>query len=483
MRSAGILLLVAAVALPAVAATPVQGELVVGGIRFDAPAAGRLQLHALYANDTSGVARFELVASTVELRVWRSEGVEVGLAPMPVVVRPTVDEEVHVLTDVRIALTGVDHAGWLGVRWSPDAEAATLAPGSAVAFRASSDLGLPGTAPDTRDPDKPYFRETLADPHLLVEGATGLSLRGSGQVRLAGLDLDIDARENRTRLHTGTERPDGPAGSNVAVWANLNFMDGTVHVEGLGGAQAQAIDATLAWSGPARLRDVEGGLHDGDRAWLPQAPDALISGDFEARLAPVPDGVRVDLTGDLAGGTLAAMTRAPAPADALVDVLPWALVGLGIAAGGGLTYVALRGRAASRTPTPEDLLDLALQAAEADDPERALGWIRRARKEAPDNERLALEEATMLESAGHDDAAVSAYRALAERSTNGEACWLLARALARRGAHPDDVAPWLVQALQRDPHLAFEVEDDELLAPHVRKPAVRAAIADARGRL
>lgn len=479
-----VVLVVALATFPTALAAPVQGQLVLDGIRFDEGAVGHLDLHALYSNDTSRVTRFELTARTVELRVWWTEGPEVRLVQVNPAVAPEVKSDTRILTDARIALAGDANAGWLGVRWVPGADA-TLDPRSAIEPRASSEVGTPATMPDTEDDDKAYFMEPLRVPHLLVTGPTGLRIEGNGSVRLSGLDLDIESRENRSRLDTGVFRDDAPVGNKRVVWATLTFMDGAVAVDGLANAQAQALAADLRWSGAARLRGAEGDLHGEGRDWLAAARDETLDGAFQATLAPGERGIRADLAGDLDGGTLVAMTRAPAPAAQAAEALPWLLLGLGVLVGGAATYGVARARAHARhrDATPEDLLDLALQALEAGDHERALAWVRRARRLAPASERLMLEEAAILDASGDAEGALKAYRAIAEGTRDAEACWHLARGLARAGAHPDDVAPWVAESLARDPILVFEVEEDEALAEVATRPDVKAAVTAARASL
>ena len=481
MRRAGLLALVA-LTMPTVLAAAAEGDLALQSLAFHAPAAGGLDLHAAYANDTTRVARFELTAETLEVRVWRGHEVEARLLPDEYLkYRTSTESSSWMLTDVRVTLAAAG-PGWLGVRWAPDAEA-TLPRGSVVAFHDESVVGFGGTpGMDAESPDQPFFRETFRAPHLHVDGVEALALEGDGVLRLSGLDLDVLARENASRLATGTTRDEGPAGRATVAWATLTFTRGTLRVEGLADAQAQALGATLAWTGGATLQGAEGVLQDADRVWRPATPAETLEGTFQGTLLPADGRIHAALAGDVTGGTLVAMARAPAPAGGAALALPWLILGVGLLVGSGATYAVLRRRARLGRPGVEDLLDLALQSAEAGDTERALAWIRRARAAAPASERLALEEAAILEAGGEDEAALRAYRAVAEAG-NGEACWLLARGLARRGAHADDVAPWIRRALEREPVLAYEIEEDEALAPHLRRADVRDALDAARGKL
>lgn len=108
---------------------------------------------------------------------------------------------------------------------------------------------------------------------------------------------------------------------------------------------------------------------------------------------------------------------------------------------------------------------IALLAAEAGDHARALHWFRHARDLAPENARLAAQEAWCLAELGRVDEALEAYAEASALSRDGLADFDAALLLLREGRSAAQAEERLAKALRRTPELALEAQGmDEFLA-------------------
>lgn len=463
MRRTLALVLVALLALPAASA----GEAARGGFEarepllFPAGSAGEWRTHAAYASDTSAARRFTLQApvAAVERHEWRTQ--EVATAPGVPMVSMVEERSVDRfrLTHLRVTLeAGGSHGGWWLLQPGEDAR---------VLLEASADLLVEPRGPaqvgsaTTTGADDPRAAVSTPGPQLRLDAVGVLRAEGSLVLVVQGLDLLLEAQENRTTERTGIERGDAPVREMVERVLVLRLPQATLEAEGPAPLEVAAASGRVAWDGRLHFAPERGDLASGGARYDARGERAMLDGAFQATLAAAGGVggkplVRLDIEGDMRATSL--LPRAEPGARTRVAGAPaWAWAAALLAAGGGVAAIlARRGRVADLDP--EEMVRLADRALEEERDREALRWYDRAAKAAPGSVRVRLGQAHCLGRLGRTRDALARYDACHSDGYRPEADLRAALLLLERGGSLHEAEARTARALDAAPALVLEAD-------------------------
>lgn len=334
-------------------------------------------------------------------------------------------------------------------------------------------------APTTAEDPRPFVEDRIlfddgTSPYLAWRGDEAVTVEGDMWLEPAHMVLDVDARENRTRVDTSPrdERRPVPGGPVIARRTILSFeLEGAVaridaDVEGVGSFRRVWAEEALS----CRLSEASGFLAGErlDEETLSLEGHFLVDATVESRGDAV--GALTFLRGDIVGiGAVEAPTRASAKPS-------WPLLaGIVLAAAAAAAFWVSRRRRGG-TWDAEQYAQLADAAAETGDHETALRWTREALRIAPTSVRLRQDEAFFLERLGEREAALAVYASLAAAHGDAESEYRAARIVAQAEGEASEVVARLCRALARDPSIAEALLDDPVLARYADVSPLREAL-------
>jgi hypothetical protein len=463
-------------------------------------------------SDTSQVSQFRLQADRANVceyeenwKVFRNpvEDVRVGMIPRRAACYPLTDLALTLLPDG-------SRGGWAGFYPSPQATiAATSSAGQPVEPRTDSTLtsregdGV-NPAPDP-GPSSPSFFVRVKEDHLATAVRGRVEASGAGALKIMGLDLRADARENSTDHRTGTTEEAGAVRHQTVAWLYVQFENATWSLATGAPLTLATQDIRARSTGTVHFRALDKVVRLGDVEYSPHADGDEASGALAAALAPSKDTPGA-ATLRLQGQFTTSMVRVAEPPGSEASWLP---LGVGLVASGGLVTGGLllyrrrarRGRPSrARRVRPDPHADVvaaapailygptyeeqAEEAAEANDYGAAAALAGRARRDRPASKILALKEGVYLLKAGAAGEAVRAFDTAARLGDDGEAEFWAALCSAR--LRRDDVAElYIARALDRAPSRVVLdlIESSPDLARVVERSSVQSAIGIARNRL
>lgn len=445
--------------------------------------------HAIYLNGTTDLVELTLVASRVVVDLAMHEAPQVGVGDVLVAGTSNGGVRRFELHDVEVRLTSTG-PGYAGVYPRAGATAGLLAEGGLTLLpQAALQVGGVVNQDEAAAVGQSGYGRTLAGPVLDVRTDGLLTYAGPGVLKLNGPDVLITARENTTRVDTGTRlHGDAPLRRINETWVLLTFDQATLTARHPR-MQVAAEEADVSWDGTAYVADMRGELRTGEGAYAATGEAATLDGAFEGRVraqrGPAGQAVAAaQLEGTLASTSLAPASRATSPAPLLrvfdVSILVAASVAVGVS--GALLYGRRRRRAAEADLSVDQYRDLADAAMENLRFADALEWLEKAQATAPSSARLWMDKGYCHASLGDVPAALAAYARASQLSTDGEADLLAAGLLLRAGDGDLDAAERHVErALERSPAMALEVHLDNAFDPLRERPRFRRVLRRALG--
>lgn len=475
-RHPGVFLLLI-LSLPAATASPIEAEIATSRtMAVHPPVAINADLAAGFVNDATTWQAARLQCTRLVVDHWEVTTLRTGTLEIPI----RQSSPKYTLNDAKVQFTESEASGWIGIYPTPAVATLTSSAGAAIDVAAEATIGnAPATPESAPSPSVPSFAWRQTEPvlHTRLEGT--LAMRGTFVLKLSGILVDIQARENATQIDTRPPPPASPA-QNERRWLTLECA-----------GELQTTPRAVTEILTMRLRATATRLSLDEASGSTQIGGILtqLNGEpFDAEGELQVDIVPTDIQGQAAavlqvkGDARTSTAQIPARVTTR-DALPW-IIGLvlGLAAGGTGTLLYLkRGRPATEPLTLEQCTDLYLQASEAEDHALALEWNTRAIAIAGEHPRLLTDRAFFLSRLGDVDEALRTYQRASELSSEGEADLLRAQLLAEIGQR-DEAAEALAHALDKDPLILLEIEDAPW-AQNIASPAVEAALRRARRRV
>jgi tetratricopeptide (TPR) repeat protein len=273
----------------------------------------------------------------------------------------------------------------------------------------------------------------------------------------------------------------------------LTLEDATVQVDSRSPWILAAPAASVRWDGVATLSASTGSFDAPEGRYEALRDDARLRGRFQAALAPEvvhgQVGTRLVLSGDVEETTLplsaaAAQAWFPPESPRFAHLVVGVMVGLGASVGAG-AYLASRRRprAPALSLTVEDCMAAATKAADEEDWERAIQWLRRVRAMAPTSARTCADLAHALCQTGRKDEALHTYEEASRLAHDGEADFNGAVVAAEAGRPPHEVESWLERALDRTPMYVVDVDSDPVFQGLRGRARFERIVADAWTRM
>lgn len=522
MNLRGVALLTLLLFLPSVSAGEGEGAFTVRGT---VTAAGDTTFEgrplALYAPDTEAFVRFETTAPLATVRLfekrWHSALVAGVESPR---VEKSYDERTWTVESARISLRDSDNTGFLGLY--PSAEATLSATTDATTSQARHVSTLGATAQKGDAPGARGYHQEITEPHVLSQLAGEMLYTSQGGMKVSGMDVLIESSTNVTSYETGTWRS-SPT-EITAAWLFIEFQaPASIAWTTTTPVEIATAEAALQGEGVLSFTPAAGELKTETGVYAAANKATTLEGRFRATMDTMEGGryTRLHINGDIT--TSATLVQRPAAAENSPSGGVWFLV-VGVAVGaaglGTLAYglharrhPAVSGRPVTYSPAvppsrfPGAMLEhkratvaRLLKAAEspvvdasqvgaftqaADWTEAEEAWeqtlrlLRAARRCDPANAELAMREGNCLLQLGQPREAVSAFQSASELTPSGEANLYAAVALLLAKA-PDNAAQHVLEALDRSPGLAEDVERDENLRVLLARADVRAAVERAK---
>lgn len=469
--------------VPLAQASPSEGSFTVhGALRFPPKTQVAGEPLALYASDTARLVSLHVAVERMTVIEYAIPfyGVEAGLS-LDTFIQGSTRTAQWVVMDATVRLLPGEHDGFLGVYTVPGARLATEEGRVEAVPAATSEIGNPETT-DGENPGSIAYLQRITTPHLLTDVSGGFSYSGLGLLKLRGPDVEIQSA-NRTQHETGTTT--GTAERTVRMLVLRFETPATVTVEGAPFQAALADGAEAAWDGVLRFTPTDGALRSARREYAADGRAAELTGAFSAHLRALGSSARMDLTGDLQETTLApqvATTPSPAFVMSWLVVLVGAAVVAGAGSGAAVAFSFLwrrlqKARRQVEMPyTLEECVAALHQDMAAEEHERALGWIRLARRAAPASARLLEAEAFCLARLGEQQEALLRYAEANKLSSEGHAAFGAALLLREEGDEAE-ISRWLRDALRKTPSLVVETEED--FAAVCASPDMQGALEEA----
>lgn len=468
--------IVACLALVTPTAVALTGDIVAHGA-VALPRASELSLFdaEIFLDDAASVDSLEIESPRIVVHRFDFTTVEAGNVQL------VADDSraTYSLTGVSARLAGSKAPAWIG-SYSRQPATAHIADVSFLRLQGATDASLGPAMPPEREPDPRLqsYGRAYSRPIVSVHADGDVVLTGSFAIKLSGIDLRVEARENTSTLTTSMNTEGTQARHQ---WAFLELEDARVHLRSSSAIELVGTYADALWSGEASVQDPEGQFHEGARGYSDLPPQLLLAGDITADLRPLATGgLGVALGGELTATNAGARIALPAGAE---RALAWPLGALLLVAVavGSYAIASRRGRSAPRL-TPEGWVGLADDAAARREFGLAAEYVERALAAAPKHPRLLVDRAFYLAEAGEFDAAVDAYAQAARAGEDGQAEFLLTRLYLSIGDERR-AAGWFVEALAKEPSFALEAADDPLLDALRSDASVQAALSRAEGDL
>lgn len=435
---------------------------------------------AAFVNGTEQLGEFGLRAVRVEVWSFRNRFLEPQLPGANVGIPLEVEASSYVLNDVAISLASGEHAGWFGVYRGPAALRVVGERSLEIGAATSSRIGNSANDETTPDPRLHAYEHSRTREHLSIVAQGGLHAEGDLEMKIHGLDLRFEAKENRTTVATGIQRS-GDAGAQFREerWLFLRIQDGEMQSNGSAQIEAAASATELAWNGMLSSGPAIGELSEHSATYSASTEPFTIRGDLSATAAPAPLagalGLRLDLAGEMVATSMTRVAVDPATPSFSPGWFAGALAGAVLVVVGAA--LISRRRQAERRLEVDDLVDLARLANENERYEDALSKLRAARAAAPKSATIAAEMAFALGRLGRTAEALELYEEASALSSDGQADLDAALLLLQEGGDRSRIEALIVRALDRSPILLLELEDVDIGAGST---AIRSAMAKAK---
>jgi len=439
---------------------------------------------AAYVGGFQGLRSWTFTASTVDVDWFDKANQRVGSLIVTPPNQP-MQERSYEVHDVRGSLRDLAPwpDGWMGVYDAPGTSLHPLEAGN-VSWSplAQTIVGMDSVTPEAApQPDANYFALRVLGPTLAYEVGGRVRLDGDLVVKLQGLNLSLQARENLSFVDTGRTGDAGPLGQYHDSWATLTMRNASLTLDTRVPLAAASTQVLLAQCGAVGADATGGQLQVGDQQGVTDGPTRLVGRLAGSLTATKDDAGQTDAVLRIEGDAAVAGVRyAPAsPEGSPFPATAALLVGGTVLAAGAAAWGVRR---FARRPglTVEQCMDLSERAIEQGAWGLALDWNTQALAMVPRHPRLLADRGTILESSGRVDEALDAYRRAAEAGDDGEGEILLARLLLRFDSSSDEAQGAIVAALRKSPEMVFEIEEEDEYRELRAKPRVQQAVRDAR---
>lgn len=390
---------------------------------------------------------------------------------------PVQSETVHA-DDAQIGLAPGDHAGFMGY-YPRHADMQLHSAGSMVVDQRDRTRLSTEKSAASDGPAFEIYDQTVNGAHFQTAGRGLVELTGAWSLKLYGPDFTLATTDGERSVETGVFHPSSV--EEIHRWAYLEVSDGALAFEtGSGTILILARTMDASWNGSATMSAESGWLNvAGQRLETARGPLTL-TGHLNGTLDILEDEPRARTLLHVRGDLDPASINAPAPRNSRSTWGLWiavATVLVGGAAGVGWGISSYRTRNAI-----DEYVALADQAFRVQEWDAALMWTQKARRLAPNNLRLKLDEATALGELGDLDRALELLTEIAaDPNSDGDAEYQAAFFHARRGAW-DEAEACLHACLQKAPLMALEIEIVEDLEPLLKRPSLLKAIREAKQR-
>lgn len=488
-RNLGTVLPIAlALLLPTSVAEAVSGSLSIESARLPPGAGTTLRPDAALLRETDQVDTFAVASPRLRVTYHEMQFVSPPVPNAPAV-QTGASSRSFFLTSATVAKTSDgDHDGHVG--FYPESPATLVLTGVEETIGRPSVLttieGDGDWTPDTAG--LWWYSQRVEGPHVHYAGAGALHYRGPGAFKVYGLDVAIRGSGNATpeTFRTGLFQDD--TAHYRQAWLILEADDATLDAAGTAPVEmASKTAGRLRWEGAAIVAGARGDLEAGGEAYAARGEQASLSGELTADLVPAGRSATLRLEGELDRTSLSAATTVRSPAGPAPSEIGSGLVGLGLGAvvAGGIAWGwSRRIRHATEAARLDHCMEMADQATLLGMHRTAADWLREARRYAPANAGLALDEAAALEALGEDEAALVAYAEAHTLSRSGAAALARARLLARLDRPLAEIREWAGFAIARSPDMVADLRSEPFARlqadPRWRRAVAAAEREDAR---